>query len=113
MKKPSSRLLVAGIMVAAILFQTAFSTEPPVTVMSTLFPLEDKLKKEALEVLNTRCNSCHRKQNPFMIFTHKNMDRRIDKINEQVFIKKRMPKGDNQLSAEESARLKNWIKSNI
>lgn len=112
MKKPSSRLMVAGIIVAAILFQTAFIMEPD-TEITTLSQLEDKLKKEALEVLNSRCNSCHRKQNPFMIFTHKNMDRRIDKINEQVFIKRRMPKGDNQLSTEERVRLKNWIKSNI
>lgn len=113
MKKPNSSLLVAGIIVTSILFQTAFSKEPLGTVISNLSPFEDKLKREALEVLNTRCNSCHRKQNPFMIFTMKNMDRRINKINEQVFIKKRMPKGDNELSTEERVRLKNWIKSNI
>lgn len=70
------------------------------------------LKQDAFQVLNTKCNVCHRKQNPFKIFSLKNMEKHASKINEQVFIKQRMPKGDRiKLTDEEANILKAWISS--
>ncbi|MBL4709511.1 MAG: hypothetical protein JKY48_13835 [Flavobacteriales bacterium] len=68
------------------------------------------LKTEAFEVLNAKCNICHRKQNPFKIFSLKNMERHAPKIYKQVFIKKRMPKGNKiKLTKLEYEKLKNWL----
>ena len=70
------------------------------------------LKEEAFQILDTKCNVCHRRQNPFKIFSLKNMDKNAQKINKQVFIKGRMPKGDEiKLTEEEYATLKAWIQS--
>lgn len=81
-------------------------------IHQSLHELEvDDLKKEAFSILNNKCNSCHRKQNPFMIFTEKNMTKRVTKINKQVFELKRMPKQNGTpLTQEEYAILKSWIK---
>lgn len=72
----------------------------------------EELKKEALQILELKCNVCHRKQNPFMVFKEKNMEKRAPKINQMVFIERRMPKGDEiKLSKEEYTQLKNWLAS--
>jgi hypothetical protein len=52
------------------------------------------LKVEALKVLESKCNFCHNSQNPKKIFTGDNMEGFAAKIYKQVFIKKRMPKGE-------------------
>lgn len=73
---------------------------------------KEELKKEALNILELKCNVCHKKQNPFMVFKEKNMERRASKINQMVFIERRMPKGDEiKLSKEEYTQLKNWLAS--
>lgn len=41
---------------------------------------ELQLKQAAFEVLKTKCNVCHRKKNPFRIFSLKNMDRHAPRI---------------------------------
>ena len=70
------------------------------------------LAEEALNILKAKCNVCHRKQNPFKIFSQKNMKKHAPKIYEQVFVKKRMPKGDEiKLTEEEAQTLKEWLKS--
>jgi uncharacterized membrane protein len=70
------------------------------------------LKNQAYNMLEKKCNVCHRKQNPFMVFTMKNMDKRAKKINKNVFKLQRMPKGDEiKLAAAEKEILKNWIQS--
>ncbi len=70
----------------------------------------DPIQKQALEILETKCNVCHRKQNPFKVFNSKNMNRHASKIYTQVFVKKRMPKGDKvKLSNEEYDTLKKWL----
>ena len=72
------------------------------------------LKAQAFEILETKCNICHKRQNPFMIFTMKNMDKRAEKINEQVIETRRMPKGDEiKLTTEEYSLLKNWLSTQI
>lgn len=70
------------------------------------------LKKEAFHILKSKCNSCHRRKNPFKIFSLKNMDKHAKKIHKQVFVYRRMPKGDDvKLTDEEYLKLKNWLNS--
>jgi len=67
-------------------------------------------QERALVVLQTKCNTCHKTENPSKYFTHDNMNGFAKKINRQVFIWKRMPKGkENYLTEKEKEDLKNWI----
>lgn len=67
-------------------------------------------KEAAFKVLNTKCNVCHRKKNPFKVFSPKNMGKHAQKIYQQVFVLKRMPKGEEiKLTEEEYCILKNWL----
>lgn len=75
---------------------------------------EVSLKTKALKILQNKCNVCHKKRNPFMIFKQKNMDKRAKRIYKQVFVKKRMPKGDEvKLTKEEYNILETWLKTNL
>jgi len=75
---------------------------------------EPSLKATALAILKTKCNVCHKKRNPFKIFSLKNMNRHARKINKQVFVYRRMPKGNQvKLSDEEYQILKNWINKTL
>ncbi|MCB0644483.1 MAG: hypothetical protein KDC44_22720, partial [Phaeodactylibacter sp.] len=72
-------------------------------------PPPDDLKTEAFRVLELKCNSCQRKQNPFMVFNEKNMVKRAPKIYKAVYVDRRMPKGDDiKLSDQEYDTLKEW-----
>jgi uncharacterized membrane protein len=69
-----------------------------------------QIKQNAFSVLNTKCNACHAQQNPRMVFTLENMDKHARKINRQVFVLKRMPKGNViKLSEGERDALKEWV----
>lgn len=71
---------------------------------------KEVIKQQAFVILNTKCNVCHAKENPSMVFTEVNMDQRARKIKLQVFTLKRMPKGNTiKLSDEERKTLKEWI----
>lgn len=71
-----------------------------------------ELKDEAFTVLHSKCNVCHSSKNPSKIFTIENMDQQASIINRQVFLWKRMPKGNEiKLTEEDKLRLKNWINS--
>ena len=73
-------------------------------------PAEVNLKQQAYEVLKNKCNVCHKKQNPFKVFSLKNMEKHAKKIHHQVFVLKRMPKGDDiQLTEEEYQTLEKWL----
>lgn len=73
---------------------------------------ENPYQKKALIILQNKCNTCHRKRNPFLIFKERNMNRRAPRIYKQVFELKRMPKKDGvPLAAEEYQILKSWIES--
>jgi len=79
---------------------------------SSIFISRDSLKHKAFSVLDTKCNVCHRKQNPFMVFSIKNMDRRAIRIDQQVFANQRMHKGKRiTLTPEEYQILSTWITS--
>lgn len=68
----------------------------------------------ALKVLQIKCNVCHRRQNPFRVFTAENMNKNAPNIYEQVFVKKSMPKvGALPLTAAEQAALKKWLEAEI
>jgi len=117
MKRQSTKVLLLGILTAAFICLTIFNSksEPfkgshPIALNSIEF-----LSQEAFEILEAKCNVCHRKQNPFMVFSEKNMEKRASKIHKQVFITKRMPKGnETKLTSYESSILKQWlIKLNI
>ena len=71
---------------------------------------DDRLKNEALNILNTKCNVCHRKQNPLMLFKEKNISKRAKKIYQMVFIEQKMPKGNEiRLTDQEYLNLKKWL----
>lgn len=98
-------LVVIGIAVIA-----AFRQPMPLPTSDfTLIESVDTLKQAALDVLQTRCNVCHRKQNPFKVFSAKNMEKHAAKIHKQVFVKRRMPKGDVKLTSVEYDKLEKWL----
>ncbi len=71
---------------------------------------DEILKKQALKILDTKCNVCHRKQNPFMVFKAKNISKRAKKIYRMVFLDKKMPKGDDiKLTIDEYNKLEKWL----
>ncbi len=99
-----------GVLLAYFILTSAFTHTEAAKVDAQKPNLEIDLKEEAFSILDTKCNICHRKQNPFMIFKMKNMEHRAKKIYTQVFVKRRMPKGDEiTLSMQEYATLKNWL----
>jgi uncharacterized membrane protein len=112
MKNQSTKIIVLGILTAVFIFLSFFNSksEPfkgndPIASNSIKY-----LKQEAFQILEAKCNACHRKQNPFMVFSVKNMEKRASKIHQQVFITKRMPKGDEiKLTSNEHAILKEWL----
>lgn len=72
----------------------------------------DDFKSQALEILESKCNICHKKQNPFMVFKEKNMEKRANNIYRMVFLERRMPKGDEiRLTNEEYFTLEKWLKT--
>jgi uncharacterized membrane protein len=73
---------------------------------------EAPVKDDALKVLNEKCNVCHRRQNPRKVFTDTNMDELAPAIYKQVFIKKRMPRGNTiKLTEADEKALKDWLKT--
>lgn len=69
------------------------------------------LNAKALAVLKNKCNDCHLKKNKSVIFDEKNMASNARRIHKMVFVKKKMPKEDVTLTAQESLDLKAWLKS--
>ena len=68
--------------------------------------------EKVFQILDNKCNVCHRKQNKRRVFTSNNMDTWANAIYKQVFIKKRMPKGNKiKLTANEYQELLTWITS--
>ncbi len=105
-------ILLIGIGITVAILSLADPTKgeaiPTAKTRSTLS--NDSLKKAAFNILDTQCNGCHRKQNPFMIFKEKNMEKRAPKIYQMVFVERRMPKGNEiKLTNEEYATLEKWL----
>jgi len=67
-------------------------------------------KDNALRVLHEKCNVCHRRQNPRKVFTEANMDGLASAVYKQVFVKKRMPRGNTiKLTEADEKALLDWI----
>lgn len=112
MKKRLRSTIWLGVLTAMLILFSAFHTTAEETKRYDYSetPSGDKLKKAAFEILDTKCNVCHRRQNPFMVFKEKNMEKRAKKIYKMVFVERKMPKGDEvHLTNEEYANLEKWL----
>ena len=70
----------------------------------------DSLKTAAFQVLENNCNECHQDKKPNYLFTLDNMDFFAASINNQVFVKAKMPKGrKNKLSPKDKETLQKWV----
>lgn len=64
----------------------------------------------AFIALKTKCNVCHATKKRTDIFSLENMDSLAPDIWKQVFVKKKMPKGNKiKLTEVESKALRDWI----
>ena len=109
MKKHLTLTLIIGVMAASLVSLSSFSVPTPTGVMSPTGS-GNELKKKALGILDTKCNVCHRKKNPFMVFNEKNMVRRAPKIYKMVIVERKMPKGTEiRLTNEEFSQLEKWL----
>lgn len=87
---------------------TIESSPPPVAFYE--YETSNEWVEKAFLILQTKCNDCHGQKKRNAVFTKENMNKFAKKINKQVFIKKRMPKGDEiKLSEQELAVLKSWV----
>ncbi|MEL6535155.1 MAG: hypothetical protein AAFQ98_07090 [Bacteroidota bacterium] len=110
--KKQQLMLGLGILMATLVLQPGAQGER--SPRSVLLPVAqastDTLQKAALEVLKAKCNVCHRQQNPFMVFSQRNMNGRAAKIYRAVFVQGRMPKGEEiRLTVEERDTLHTWL----
>ncbi len=114
MKKALITLLLLGFFLVNFFLFSAFSSPKESNHILNTSQINDPgmdLKKKVFEILKTKCNVCHRKQNPFKVFSLKNMEKNAPKIYKQVFVYRRMPKGDQiQLTNEEYQTLNKWLK---
>lgn len=71
-----------------------------------------RYKLTAFTILQNKCNVCHEQRNRNAVFTMNNMNEWSADINEQVFIKERMPKGNTiVLTYADKETLKKWIRT--
>ncbi|MEO1436397.1 MAG: hypothetical protein AAFV80_12730 [Bacteroidota bacterium] len=93
-----------------ILFSCLSVGELKETLHSVLKIDPERVEGPAFDILQAKCNICHEKKNPSRVFTRENMNQYAKKINKQVFVFKRMPKGRNiRLTEEEYTTLKHWL----
>lgn len=99
------------ILLGAVTFLGFKALDSPTPYQSTHLSTEEvDLKSDALKVLKSKCNVCHETKNPRKVFTSNNMSMLAPKIYKQVFIKERMPKGNEiRLTKKEYDTLKRWF----
>ena len=101
--------LIVILIGASILFSFRFTEQSKTQILKPV-PVSIDLKHASFQILQAKCNVCHEKKNPRRVFTLDNMTDLAPKIYKQVFIKKRMPKGnDIRLTDEEYDILKKWL----
>lgn len=72
---------------------------------------QNDVREEAFGVLRAKCNTCHATKKRTEVFTKENMSRFAPEIYEQVFLKKKMPKGRKvELTENETLLLERWLK---
>ncbi|MDO1514197.1 hypothetical protein Q2T41_16205 [Maribacter confluentis] len=75
------------------------------------FPQENT-QENAYIILMDQCNGCHITKQRGMVFTRDNINLYSLAIEQQVFVKKRMPKGKkNKLTSTELNKLRLWLNS--
>lgn len=113
MKQQSIRLILVGILAAVFILDTTyFQTSSAATIEFLSTESNENLKRESLNILVAKCNTCHKKQNPLMVFNERNMSKRAKKIYRMVFIERKMPKGKEiRLTNEEYFTLEKWLKT--
>ena len=112
MKARLNTTLWLGTITAVLILFSSFDTSGEATKQNhtKISAANNKLKKQALKILDTKCNVRHRKQNPLMVFKEKNMSKRAKKIYKMVFLERKMPKGnDIRLTNEEYTTLEKWL----
>ena len=101
--------IFTGLFWVVILFSFRFPAQTEALTLDRELEVAD-LKIAAFQILETKCNVCHEKKNPRRVFNLENMSDLAPKIHKQVFIKKRMPKGNKiRLTKEEYDTLKYWL----
>lgn len=74
-------------------------------------PPQDDLREKAFGILREKCNTCHATKKRAEVFTKENMSALAPEIYEQVFVKRKMPKGRKiKLTETETLLLERWIK---
>jgi uncharacterized membrane protein len=116
MKKITNTLKVIGLILLQFYLYPppGFTQSSSATASSSAFSTTNllNLEKEVLEILKVKCNICHKKQNPFKVFSAKNINKHAPKIYKQVFVYQRMPKGNTiKLTDQEYQVLKDWLTS--
>ncbi|MFK8162188.1 MAG: hypothetical protein AB8H12_06955 [Lewinella sp.] len=109
MRPLSTTLSSSTLLVLLFLLLPSISSKPPDTGAG-----QHPLRPAAFRILDAKCNGCHRKKNPFMVFKTKNMDKRAKRIYRAVYVQRRMPKADGTpLTAAESDSLRRWLQTQI
>ncbi|MEO1253426.1 MAG: hypothetical protein AAFY41_00890 [Bacteroidota bacterium] len=84
----------------------------PIFVKNERYKQELTISQKAYKILENKCNSCHLEEYKRKVFTEENMNRSAKSIYKQVFLKKKMPKGDDvKLSVAEHEILEEWLVS--
>jgi uncharacterized membrane protein len=101
----------------AILFFTIYIVNSPIQHQEDLLYkniIVTSEKKAALTILQNHCNECHQHKKKKYVFTEDNMTSFATKIHQQVFVKKKMPKGNNfLLSKKDETILLEWLTTEI
>jgi uncharacterized membrane protein len=96
-----------GVIFACLL---CWSFDRPARFISVYQDNPTQVQDKAFEVLENKCNECHRLKKPDFVFTKTNMNTFAPLIYTQVFVKKKMPKGkDYPLSTADKTALTNWL----
>ena len=109
--KNNSILLTLFIEAALLLF-SAFQQDSPIIIREPIWVVnaDDKLHEEAFQILEAKCNECHRQQQPFWVFEPWNMDKRKPGIRKMVFEQNAMSKGKEiHLTSREYQQLEAWL----
>ena len=86
--------LVAPLFIAAINSNNLIESTRQSSAFYASSSLDNNYEGKAFDILENKCNVCHRKRNKKRIFTRGNMNIWSNDIYKQVFVKKRMPKGN-------------------
>ncbi|MDW3193924.1 MAG: hypothetical protein R8G66_16240 [Cytophagales bacterium] len=110
MKLKTIVVIWIGILLATLILINQSKGEVSKQLLTNTSFNNDTLKRAAFQVLESKCNVCHRKQNPFMVFKEKNMEKRAPKIYQMVFVERKMPRGNEiKLTNEEYTTLEKWL----